>query len=104
MHALCVTARQAQTAAHSMATIVYTLGSKILGPVICFAKLVQAKFWSVCEEQHAQWILFLTHTIHERNKCKVHIGHTFCKISTIDLSYVVTVKPTVEISQNSQNI
>ena len=32
---------------------------------------------------------------------------TFCEISTVDLSYVVTIKYTVEISQNvwsSQNI
>ena len=27
-------------------------------------------------------------------------GHKFCKISTVDLSYVVTVKSKVEISQN----
>ena len=34
---------------------------------------------------------------------KVHIfweGHIFFEISTIDLSYVVMVKSTVEISQN----
>ena len=34
---------------------------------------------------------------------KVHIfweGHKICEISTIDLSYVVPVKSTVEISQN----
>ena len=28
----------------------------------------------------------------------------FCEVSTSDLSYVVTVKSTVEILQNSQNI
>ena len=27
-------------------------------------------------------------------------GHNFCEISTVDLSYVVTVKSTLEVSQN----
>ena len=27
-------------------------------------------------------------------------NHKFCEISTLDLSYVVTIKSTVEISQN----
>ena len=52
------------------------------------------------------WYVYLYKNIQKSERAtKVHIcilrrSQNFCKISTVDLSYVVTLKSKVEISQN----
>ena len=75
-------------------------------------KLLQKQFsaqnwWQLLHiVNHPVWSILLQRTSTLLNSCKVHKyvysekATNFCEISTLNLSYVVTVKSSVEISQN----
>ena len=50
-------------------TLYIYLNSKLLAPIVYFAKPVKIGLWAIWEEQHARYTLFLSQHSQEGNEC-----------------------------------
>ena len=47
--------------------------SKLLAPIVYFAKPIKTSLWVIWTEQHVQYTLFLLHTRQEENECTIKV-------------------------------